>query len=351
MIDQNRLSDHEIKRLAFINRQPTLWKHGCSIVELEPTDDDSDETIHLSPLLIEPFNADFDGDTFAIYVLHDTKALREAEEKAFLMNSIRYDQNDNFLATIRYEALYSAFILTKQKFDETKVICDNLESLDKLPESFTLWNDHLYHAVKMKTGELYSYGMCLFNKFCGFNKVIINKSIGKKITNEINESIYNYNNKDNKKYYSALTNLEKLLFFFISSTSHTPSLDIDEMADLKSDLADKIFKQLPNKNVKLGYHIVEALTDKCIESMDEDSGLYKLFKSGSRFSRAQLARSAISIGYSADASNIVIPRPIKSSLLEGLTEEQYFMVAPATRKSIKDKSRHTPSSGLINSSL
>ena len=81
--------------------------------------------------------------------------------------------------------------------------------------------------------------------------------------------------------------------------------------------------------------------------MPEDSGLYKLFKSGSRFSRAQLSRSAISIGYSANADNIVIKQPIKSSLLEGLSEDQYFRVAPATRKSIKDKSRHTPSSGYL----
>jgi len=203
----------------------------------------------------------------------------------------------------------------------------------------------------MQSGELYSYGTCLFNKFCGFDKIVITKSIGKKAINEINEKIYSYYKKDNKKYYAALTELEKRLFFFISSTNHTPSLDIEEMVDLKDELTDKIFKQLPNNNIKLGYYIVEALTDKCINAMSENSGLYKLFKSGSRFSRAQLARSTITIGYSADAENKVIARPIKSSLLEGLTEEQYFRVAPATRKSIKDKSKHTPSSGYLERTL
>lgn len=287
------------------------------------------------------------GDTLALYVLHDTGALREAEEKAFLMNTIRYNQNDGFLASIRHEALYAAFVMTKQNFDKNNIICDNLESLNDLPESMSLWNDHLYHAVKMKSGEMYSYGMCLFNKFCGFDKMLINFSIGKKSSKEINENIYRYHNKDNKKYYDTLTHLEKQLLFFISSTVHTPSLDIEEMADLKDDLTNKFFKQLPNNNIKLGYHIVEARTNKCIENMPEDSGLYKLFKSGSRFSRAQLSRSAISIGYSANADNIVIKQPIKSSLLEGLSEDQYFRVAPATRKSIKDKSRHTPSSGYL----
>ena len=289
--------------------------------------------------------------TNAIYILHDTKALKEAEEKAFIQNTIRYDQNDSFIATVRHEALYAAFVLTKQKFDKTEIICNDLNSLDLLPESFDFWNNHLYHAVKMSTGEIYSYGICLFNKFCGFDKVIIKKSIGKKTTNIINESILKYHNNDNKKYYDALTNLEKRLLFFISSTDHTPSLDIEEMVDLKDEVTDRIFKQLPNNNIKLGYCIIEALTNKCIEKMDENSGLYKLFKSGSRFSRAQLSRSAIAIGYSANADNVVIHQPIKSSLLEGLTEDQYFRVAPATRKSIKDKSRHTPSSGYLERTL
>jgi hypothetical protein len=289
--------------------------------------------------------------TTALYILHDTEALREAEEKAFLMNTIKYDQNNEFLATIRHEALYAAFVLTKQKFDRDSIICDDLEDLQDLPENLSLWNICLSRAVKMKSGEIYSYGTCLFNKFCGFDKVIITKSLGKKLINEINESILKYYNNDNKKYYDALTKLENQLFFFISTTVHTPSLDIEEMADLKDDLTNQIFKQLPNNNIKLGYHIIEAFTNKCISNMDENSGLYKLFKSGSRFSRAQLSRSAITIGYSADANNIVIPRPIKSSLLEGLSEDQYFQVAPATRKSIKDKSRHTPSSGYLERTL
>jgi len=119
------------------------------------------------------------------------------------------------------------------------------------------------------------------------------------------------------------------------------------MVNLKDDRINSIFKNLPDNNIRLGYYIVEALTNRALENLNEDLNLYKLYKSGSRFSKAQLARSSIVIGYSANADNIVIPRPIKSSLLEGLSEEQYFMVAPATRKSIRDKSRHTPNSGYL----
>ena len=52
----------ERKRLMYINRQPTLWRHGSPAVMITANDSDDDETISLNPLFLEPLNADFDGD-------------------------------------------------------------------------------------------------------------------------------------------------------------------------------------------------------------------------------------------------------------------------------------------------
>ena len=51
----------EVKRLnklIYLNRQPTLWRHGIAAVQVVPADDD-DLTIGLSPLMLAPYNADF----------------------------------------------------------------------------------------------------------------------------------------------------------------------------------------------------------------------------------------------------------------------------------------------------
>jgi hypothetical protein len=51
----------EIKRLsklAYLNRQPSLWRHSIPCVEILPTDDENDMTICLSPLMLAPLNAD-----------------------------------------------------------------------------------------------------------------------------------------------------------------------------------------------------------------------------------------------------------------------------------------------------
>lgn len=51
--------EKEIKPLArqcFINRQPTLWRHGCAGVDIIPVDSN---TIYTSPLSLEPLNMDY----------------------------------------------------------------------------------------------------------------------------------------------------------------------------------------------------------------------------------------------------------------------------------------------------
>ena len=52
----------QLARLAFINRQPTLWRHGIAAVKIIPDYNDENEIIGCSPLMLAPFNMDFDGD-------------------------------------------------------------------------------------------------------------------------------------------------------------------------------------------------------------------------------------------------------------------------------------------------
>ena len=48
------------KNFCFLNRQPTLWRHGIVGVDILPEDDEN-LTIALSPFILEQLNADFDG--------------------------------------------------------------------------------------------------------------------------------------------------------------------------------------------------------------------------------------------------------------------------------------------------
>ena len=321
----------EKRRLMYINRQPTLWRHGSPAVMVSPQEDDDDETISLSPLFLEPLNADFDGDTVALYEIHDEEALDEINEKAYLASYVNYDTNRNFLSIVRHEALYAAFVLTEH-IKPKDTLPNHIDKLSDLHEDMDWYNNELDHPIYFN-GQLYTYGICLFNKKCGFDDIKINKTITKKYANLISKEIYKNVGLDSKKFYNKIHELDNFLFFFITTTSSCPSLNVNEMADLVNKENRKLFKKLPQNNVYLGYHINEALIDRCINNFNTNHQLYKLFKSGSRFSKTQLARSCINIGYTADSQNVIVPDPIKGNLLSGISEEQFFLGAPGTRKS------------------
>ncbi len=248
-------------------------------------------------------------------------------ERAYIGNTVCYDAKDDFLSTIRHEALYAAYVLTCDFDKPQSKIFKEIKDLQRLPEALELFNDSLNNEVTVN-GTPYTYGVCLFNKWCGFNDILINQVITKKQIQLVSRTIYESVDKDSKLYYDNLYELEKKLMSFITITKHIPSLSLFEMVSLVSDDNHALLKKIPKGNAYLAYHINNALTDRCIDDFSHESSLYKLFKSGSRFSKVQLARSCINIGLLADENNIVDMTPINSSLIEGLTPEQFFQSAP-----------------------
>ena len=63
------------KNLCFLNRQPTLWRHGIVNVDVLPEDDEN-LTIALSPYILEQLNADFDGIKYAAFTSNRNRKLR-----------------------------------------------------------------------------------------------------------------------------------------------------------------------------------------------------------------------------------------------------------------------------------
>ncbi|MFW6247030.1 MAG: hypothetical protein ACOC22_02545 [bacterium] len=319
-------------RAVFLNRQPTLWRHNCSGVTIIPCEEDEDETIKVSPLTLEPQNMDFDGDTAAIYCIHSEQGLEELNGAAHISNTITYDSNNSMLAVVRHESLYSAYVLSDTKPDLENYTPEYINSLSELEENPDLWNDHLNKPYIVNNSQKpYSYGICLLNKWLGFNDVQFNYQIDKKKSSDLSCLLYE-NSKNNQDYYDKLNEFNKNLLFFISVTKYSPSIDIDNMINLVEDEDEELFKKLPNNNIFIGYLINEALIDRCIEKAEGNSDLIKLYKSGSRFNKQQLARIAINIGYTADAENIIESKPIKTNLLRGLTREDFFLSSPGSRK-------------------
>jgi len=330
----------------FLNRPPTLWRHSMPLVEVIPTDD---ESIHMNPLILEPFNADFDGDALMVYNLHDNRSINDALEKAFYANDIFYDRNGKFLSTLRHEALYGAYILTDKSSISDNIIY-KCNDLDELPINYDWLNDNLYDQVKIENVKT-SYGIAVFNKLCGFKQIKIDFTITKKTTQNVSKAIFE-DSKDNFEYYKRLNFLMQNLMIFITVTKHCPSIDIDTIVSLVDDELKEKFQKLPRENVYLGYFINQGLIDRILKyKIDKKSELYKLYICGARFNKTQLARFAVNIGYFADANNYIFQEPICSSLTEGISEKEFFMSCYGARKAIRDKSFNTPKSGALERTM
>ena len=341
--------DRKLRRLAFINRQPTLFRHSAPCVEILPSEDDDEENISLSHFILPSQNADFDGDTEAIYVVHDEDALKEMRDKAFIQNYVFYDHSHTFLAVVRHESLYCCYYITLNEPNMKKEVIE-INDIEELKEGIDWYNNELDHPIKFKD-KIYSYGRVLLNKWIGASEIIVNRTIDKKQANYLSEVIYNLCNKIPKDFYDRIHELNKKLLVLVSCTNCCPSLDISSMIELVDDDSERLFQLLPDRNVQLGFHINEGIINRCLNNFDHNSTLYKLFKSGSRFNKTQLARSCINIGYLADSNNKVIQTPIKSNLLYGLSEYEFFLGSSGTRKGISDKDSATPQSGYLERSL
>lgn len=336
-----------LRKLIFANRQPTLWRHGLPAVTVVADEDDDSGVIRVSPLFLEPLNADHDGDTIALYCIHDNEALKEMHDNAYLKNNFFYDHSQTFLSVIRHEALYAAYLLSYNfnNIDFSRII--KINNISDLAESIELYNNPKI-CVEFNNKK-YSYGIVLINKWCGFDDIYINFEISKKNNNLISQIIYDYSKTD---FYDNLTNLEKSLFFYISiSDNNPPTINIDEIIDVVDDESKRLISLIPN-NIEIGYIINQSIIERCLFNLSKKNNtLYKLTKSGSRFNPKQLARSCINIGFNADAKNNIVPKAINTNLMVGLNEKEFFIGASGTRKGIVDKGRSTPDSGYLERSL
>lgn len=346
----NQEEDINIRQIAFFNRQPSLFSHSCPAVKLVPTDSES-PVMRLNPLFIEQLNADFDGDISAIYIPHSRDSLQECYDKAYYKNIIGYDADGSPIATIRHEALYFAYVLSSEPLLDKEDLLYSGSDLTDLPENLDLLNNSLGRAVLID-GVRTTYGRALLNKWMGADKIVVDKTITKKEIKWLSSKVYEeVAHKNSEIYYNTLQKFENKLFFGVTISKHIPTIDLPQMSGLLTEEMHRKFKRLPKKNTLLCYYLNAYLVDRTLDSLDKKSQLYKLFKSGSRFSKNQLSRSCINIGLVADNDNVVDTRSINTNLIRGLTPDEFFRSAPGTRKGIADKSSVTPDSGYLERTL
>lgn len=257
---------------------------------------------------------------------------------------IQYDQNPNYLQTLRIETVYGAYILLNTKYD-VSLSPFEIDSLNKLPNDF---EDifKIKRPVKFNN-KMYSYGVCLFNKWCRFKDIKIEKFTN---TNMISEYLYE-NSISNEDYQVRISDLSRLLFWFVTLYSDIPlTFPLNELISMDINEYKEMLHKLP-ENPHIGQNIYDALISRIYSKIPNNCNLDILTKCGLGKVNKQLARMIGAIGYIADSKNIVDSKALKDTIIDGLNQDVFFQTATGARKGIVDKQESTPASGYLERSM
>lgn len=238
---------------------------------------------------------------------------------SFSLKTIKYDHNDQYMHFLMNEAKYCFSILIESKYSNPF----NSQKIKSLSELDIDYNRPLTDCV-MIGSHITSYGVCLVNRFAGFDNITIDDNDSPEV---LSEKI-DLDSNSPTEYHKRLNELNNFLNWFITVYSkETLTLPFVEAVDEIQD--NELINNLPD-NPHIGHVIFNALIDKSYSQMDPEQKLSKLKKG--KFNKKQFARSVVGIGYISDDNNIIQNSPIRGTLIAGLDEENFFETSFGTRK-------------------
>lgn len=304
-----------IGELCILNRQPTLHRLGMLGFKIKIS---TDHVIKIHPLACSGFNADFDGDQMAVYIPISSETKQEILDKVMITKNFT-SPADMSLSTIPgQDIVLGIYALSTNQFPKLKNLVEYKN--EKIPESIKILNECFPEDYK-----------------------IVNYPIGKKelvkILNDIKE-IY-----DENETARTLDKIKETGYKY--ATLFGPSLSLESFTIKNSGkVRDEIYKD--------GTTIEQVRKLSSPETQDYLKQNFKyayLIESGARGSWEQARQIVLSRGYVSDFNGMIKETPIKSSLLEGLTQEEFFNSTYGCRKGLLDVALNTGSSGYLSRKL
>lgn len=302
--------------VCFLNRQPTLHRPGMSAFKIKIS---MDTVIKIHPLVCPGFNADFDGDQMAVYIPISEECKQEALDKCLITKTLSDPANGNLTTTPSQDIVLGLYTLSNGSFDS------------RLEKSVSFRGQEVPERVK------------LINECFPEDYPIVDKIISK---NELYEILNDIKDKyDPEITKNVLDNIKKIGFKYSTLFGATISLDgcyisgVDKIRKAMYSSGD-VNKQLENINSKL------------VGDFLKSSFTYAyLIESGARGSWDQARQLVLSRGFISNFSGEILPLPIKNSLVDGLTEEEFFYSTYGARKGLLDVALNTANSGYLSRKL
>ena len=295
-----KISERVIQdQVCILNRQPSLHKLGMLGFNIKIS---LDKVIKIHPLVCPPFNADFDGDQMAVYIPVTPEAQQEVRDKMFVTKNLSSPANETLTTTPSQDVVLGIYYLTAS------------------PEGREIFNSNLpedYQSVNE----------------------VVNEKILLTILNDIKDT---YPEEITAQ---ILDNVKKIGFKYATLVGCTMSLE-DCYFPEATEMRDSLYKKKDPRE-----RLMALASDEVVDVLRKNFKYSYLIDSGARGSWDQVKQLILTRGFISNFDGEILPEAIKSSLIEGLTEEEFFYSTYGCRKGLLDVALNTGTSGYLSRKL
>jgi len=312
------------QHFILLNRQPTL--HLSSIRAFRPIGTDAD-AIGI-PMIVTPgYNADFDGDTMAVYAPLTKAALMEASYMTF--DQYPYAPGSRRFNAVTQDIVVGLWYVTKD------VVSSNGTSVVEVTNDVVLEELHPHTSVFWR-GKTTTAGRAYIESLLD---IPISKQLSK---SAISELLTNWIAKASSD--TIVPTLYKLQRYALKYAACV-TISIDDLIE-----GDLTWKRKYEHVSKWSIPTVKAFSSDAkhaVETLSLSENIAPLLQSGARGKLSQWSQVVALRGLVRNSLGKLILPPILSSLVEGYTPSEMIRSAAGNRKGAVDKALNTAVSGYL----
>jgi len=326
-------------RPVILNRAPTL--HKFSVMSFKPKLT-SGKAIKINPLVVEGYNADFDGDAMQVHV-PITEAARQEAHKLMPSSNLFSPRDGTLMNAPRHEQLLGLFLMTQSGGSSRK----SYPTPDKALAGYRAGEVKLTDTVTI-AGKRITVGRALVNavlpqEYRDSSIVFSKKTI---------EQRFRKLAKDKPQVYAqVIGKLKDLGNTFAYETGFTVSL---KDLEINTGGRDKIFAAADKRAKSIGtvraYTEATAKLDKWLDKElgTRQNAFHTMWQSGAKGNSAQVRQIVAAPVMVKDIHDKAVPYPIKGSYAEGLTVSDYLASMAGARKGMVDRALMTAQPGAFS---
>jgi len=316
-------------RVVLSKRDPVL--HPESIRAFNPKLVHGD-TIQINTLQVGGFNADFDGDTMAVYHPLTNESQNEAKERMMRAQSGESSRAVTFeLSKEMYVGLYS---ITKDVKRTASPIAVSDKDLEKATDPYV---PVTYRRRRTTMGKAI-FNSCFPQDF-GYISRLVTKKVVKDAVDELFEKY------DDDVVRESVSRMERVGFKFATIMAPNVSLDQieipDEIYQLKKDL-DKASTEEAD--------VILRKMEQVLKKHLQGKGIYDLVESGAARGWGGPMQILVAKGIVSDPTGKILD-PIKGSFSQGLNNTEFFNQSYGSRRGIIDRVHNTAETGYFSRQL